>query len=127
MRLYLSAYSKKHIGYTPDTLMVRNQGVEYTYDIIGTTDYDIHCLCTRTKGNLEIRNEHDEFEEMDINQIQNLMRMLRDDSSEVTISIYPVDEAAEGLDEDELVDCSGRLEIGEETADFAFHTEFYGI
>ena len=56
MRLYLSAESKKRVGYTPDWLKVPyREGEEefvLTLDICGETDYDGNGLNCRTKGDL---------------------------------------------------------------------------
>ena len=56
MRLYLSANSKKNIGYTPDWLKVTYEDnghlCELTLDIQGSIDYDKESLNCRCKGDL---------------------------------------------------------------------------
>ena len=131
MRLYLDATSKNGIGYTPDTLIVENNGKRYEYDIQGTTDYGYIDLATRTKGDLLIRNDRlDKYLELTNKGKQRLLDLLRDKSSTVIISIYPIpaDEPNTDLVYNDILDKgNGRLEFGDDMVDFHFFTEFYGF
>lgn len=57
MRLYLSANSKEHQGYTPDWIRIHfkenEQELELTMDITGETDYNPTTIDCCTKGQLQ--------------------------------------------------------------------------
>ena len=130
MVLYLSALSKNHVGYTPDTLIVELENKHFEYDIQGWTDYDNDGLYCRTKGDLFIRNDKDEFVDLNENDERELIEMLNDKNARVSVAIYPsmTDENdADTVNTDELTDCQGTLFIREMEANFKFATEFYGL
>ena len=131
MRLYLSALSKNHLGYTPDNIIVENSGKRYEYSIFGTTDYYLENLETRTKGDLQKQNEEqDDYLDLTKEEENELLDLLNDPNSTVIVSIYPVpqcEDKEKELESDILTDCSGLLIIGEREASFKFSTEFYGI
>lgn len=130
MRLYLNADSKNHIGYTPDTLIVKNQGNEYVYDIQGSVDYDKDGLNCRVKGILALRDDDlDDYIELDDQGYKKLAKMLCDPTTTVAIAIYPDSEFEHLTEQLETDEVSGRGELcyNDDSYAFEFNTEFYGI
>lgn len=129
MRLYLSGFSKNHIGYTPDTLIVYNGKKRYEYDIQGTTDYSPSTLSTRTKGYLSILNEKkDDYFRLNKTGYSRLAKLLKDPATEVIISVYPVNNPPEeDVNSDIISETVGTLITDQnEEVSFRFFTEFYG-
>ena len=130
MRLYLNADSKNGIGYTPDTLIICNNDVQYEFDIQGDVDYDKPGLKCRVKGILAIRdNETDEYVELDENGYKFVTKLLCDPNSIVVIAIYPdseYEQLSEELDSDE-VNGYGEFCYEDDGYSFEFKTVFYGI
>lgn len=123
MILYLNAISKNNIGYTPDSLIIDNK----VYDIQGDIDYSTKGLSCRVKGDLFIEKDN-EYCLMNKKEERRLLELLRS-SKEITVAIYPVDENATGIKDDELIDCEGEIFINllgkEIKKKFNFITECY--
>lgn len=130
MRLYLSAESKNHIGYTPDTLIVEHKGRTFIYDIQGNVDYDKDGLNCRVKGILALRDDNlDDYVELNDQGYKDLAKMLSDPTTKVIVAIYPDSEfehLTEQLNTDE-VNGFGEFCYDNESYAFEFNTEFYGI
>lgn len=126
MRLYLSANSKKHVGYTPDWLKVsfEENGIEYDLflDIQGETDYDKNTLCCRCKGELIpwVLWDLEEGDDIDLSELseeemnerfpaQRIAEIICN-SEYYEVGIYPVDNF-ELAESDKLTECHGRIEI----------------
>ncbi len=151
MRLYLSANSKKKVGYVPDWIKFNykenDQSYELTLDIQGWIDYDGETLNCRCKADLvpwTLYNQTDgseldlydmDEEEVDAmfpyNKIVNIFR----EGTDFVVGIYPDnDERLDDAEEDVLSDCKGSYDTFIEDTDmctsihisgnFAFETEF---
>lgn len=136
MRLYLSATSKNHIGYTPDVLVIKTKRKTYEYDINGTVDFDYDGLDCRVKGDLEIRDSKtEEFREMNKAEEAKLLTLLSDltKNKAIEINIYPAEDREEQewvdlVENDELDEGSATLELNNGASiDFSFTPVFLGF
>ena len=146
MRLYLSAKSESHRGYTPDWLKVSYQedGIHYdlTLDIQGDIGYDPECLCCRCKGDLNpwvlyscsTGEDIDLYElsEEEVNKmfpVSKIIEILRK-GTEFVVGVYPVDDAGDYVNaEEDLSEGVGTCELWDEdtlhTINFEFTVESY--
>ena len=127
MRLYLSAESKKKIGYTPDWLKVRYEEngtmLELTLDIQGTIDYKKEKLSCRCKGelipwvlwNCETGEEIDlsslTEEEVEIAFPDKRIAEIVCNSETYEIGLYPIHEDFDLAEDDVLSDCEAYFEM----------------
>ena len=148
MRLYLSGISKNHIGYTPDTLIIENNGKHYEYDIgEGETDYSPDNLDSRTKGILNKRKDTDDeecyadYDELYGNLTEEdeheLLKLLADKESDIIVAVFPRPEDTDMYENkryqklvntDIITDTTGLLVLAAGEVEFSnFRTEFYGF
>lgn len=130
MRLYLSADSKKNIGYTPDWLRVcyeqDDKTFTLTFDLQGEIDFTHNTLDCRYKGDIIpwVLYDDEEGDEIDLSQLdeEEIAELLPDktlaeiiyESEEYEVGVFPAgytDEIIEASEDDILSNCTGLLQI----------------
>lgn len=123
MRLYLSADSKEHQGYTPDWIRItfnnNGQELELTMDISGETDYNATTLDCHTKGQLQPWTLYSDNRILDLDEIVetdedfeyylNLFEQNIETAQEIVVGLYPTDD--ELYQDDILTNCQGEYEF----------------
>lgn len=142
MRMYLSAISKEHIGYTPDWIQLHlPNGTDLTLDIRGEIDYDANSIDCRVKGDLvpfalwDVDGEEKNFTKMTEDEINNFYPVskiieLFKEAKSFTIGLFPTfteiypDDYAERIKDDEFNACKCEIEIFNANTNETFEKEF---
>lgn len=130
MRLYLSGDSKNQLGYTADWIKFdfKEDGKDctLTLDLMGETDFDPDNLSLRFKGDVtpwvfecweddidEDLSELDEDELVERFSIKRVIDIIKK-AYLFRVGLYPAndeDEVIKKAEQDEITDCTGRIEI----------------
>ena len=139
MRMYLNAFSRYYVGYTPDWLKVAYEDKELTLDIRGEISYNEEHLNCSVKGELipwvlydTVTGEEQDLSELTLDEAEAMFPVKKlakiiEESKEFVIGIYPVksdNETFRLAEMDNLSECEGTVELYDADEDKYYVTPF---